>query len=362
MGRHVSPFRGKIKVASKTNRFHLGYSQSMGVCPVCKGSERREIAPGYWSCACIVPYEVMESLPTPGTPPGLGIHSLQPVLKYRMCGTEYQDGGGADGRRPDICSCGTFAVGVCVECSTPVCGMHSEMIGGRRLCLKHLRDEETRLREDSVRVAKAQADEHAAAVAAGLLSATDLSEIARILVSGPTRRPGPLSEREQDSIWRSAVEEVWDRIKSSGALREPTHDIVEFTVSGRNNRLKLQEVSREPAWCLEHLAERDSESPKGPVYIWLTKGLRIWASFATQSAWEPIYGFDRDMKGRVIGTPTIAVAIPTGDALRMRTRGKYYRREATLASAVTVWHPWKHKLTLPGPNSGREAAIAALIQ
>ena len=36
------------------------------------------------------------------------------------------------------CSCGTFAVGRCAECHTPVCAHHSGMFDGRRLCDAHL--------------------------------------------------------------------------------------------------------------------------------------------------------------------------------------------------------------------------------
>lgn len=35
-----------------------------------------------------------------------------------------------------VCSCGTFAVGLCRDCGDPVCGDHSLMAGGQRVCLQ----------------------------------------------------------------------------------------------------------------------------------------------------------------------------------------------------------------------------------
>src|SRR4051812_37117620 len=40
---------------------------------------------------------------------------------------------------PPVCTCGTFAVGICVDCHKPVCGEHSKMVHGRRLCKEHQR-------------------------------------------------------------------------------------------------------------------------------------------------------------------------------------------------------------------------------
>lgn len=37
----------------------------------------------------------------------------------------------------NTCKCGTFAVGVCLECGRSACADHSEVIDGRRLCSLH---------------------------------------------------------------------------------------------------------------------------------------------------------------------------------------------------------------------------------
>jgi hypothetical protein len=42
-----------------------------------------------------------------------------------------------------ICACGTFAVGLCKECSRPICGIHSGMWEGVRLCGDHYHKKRT---------------------------------------------------------------------------------------------------------------------------------------------------------------------------------------------------------------------------
>ena len=42
-----------------------------------------------------------------------------------------------------VCACGTFAVGLCKECSRPICGTHSGMWEIVRLCGDHYREKRT---------------------------------------------------------------------------------------------------------------------------------------------------------------------------------------------------------------------------
>jgi hypothetical protein len=74
------------------------------------------------------------------------------TIKCRECGsadvTEFKAGGYVCGHCEAVfkhvdpsgtssCSCGTFAIGRCAECHTPVCAHHSEMFDGQRLCIEH---------------------------------------------------------------------------------------------------------------------------------------------------------------------------------------------------------------------------------
>lgn len=50
-----------------------------------------------------------------------------------VCGHRYQAGRPGTAR---VCSCGTFAIGLCQDCGDPVCGDCSLMVGGQRLCTR----------------------------------------------------------------------------------------------------------------------------------------------------------------------------------------------------------------------------------
>ena len=50
------------------------------------------------------------------------------------CGHEYHEGATASTLQ---CACGTFAIGHCRDCGEPVCGDHSQLWAGVRLCSTH---------------------------------------------------------------------------------------------------------------------------------------------------------------------------------------------------------------------------------
>ena len=92
-------------------------------CPKCGSSERRSIAPGYFECLGTI----MDSWPT--TTAGGTVMVPQPV----PCGHRYHDGSAVTSS-PQICSCGTFAIGLCGSCGSPVCGDCSTLHEGHRVC------------------------------------------------------------------------------------------------------------------------------------------------------------------------------------------------------------------------------------
>jgi len=96
-------------------------------CPTCGGANREAIGPGFWRCTSVI----VDRFGGPGlTDPRLGPGVIE---RSRVCGAEYQEGGSALGGNPE-CACHTFAIGRCAECLRYVCGLHSGMIGGRRIC------------------------------------------------------------------------------------------------------------------------------------------------------------------------------------------------------------------------------------
>lgn len=89
-------------------------------CPQCGGSARDEIAPGFWRCRSMV------QVSDPHDP-----HARQGYVD-RVCGAEYQEGPPPD--QDAICGCRTFAIGYCADCAVPVCGVHSGLLDGVRVC------------------------------------------------------------------------------------------------------------------------------------------------------------------------------------------------------------------------------------
>ena len=100
-------------------------------CPTCGGSSREPIAPGFWRCTS----PRTKAWETGG--PGLTNPLLagQPgVIRHEetvVCDAEYQEGPGGGG---ETCACGRDSIGICVECHARVCGLHSQIWKGRRLC------------------------------------------------------------------------------------------------------------------------------------------------------------------------------------------------------------------------------------
>ena len=157
-------------------------------CPSCGGTERTAIAPGYFECT------------TPGittwvdmVPDGRGGARPLEQSSTQPCGERYQEGV-PPMAHGDTCECGTFAIGNCQECGTPVCGDHSGLFGGRRLCardnerLRAARAEEIRRQQIDVPTFLKLAAE---AGNPGLRTWT----LVKVTVHAPNKRRGLLGKR-----------------------------------------------------------------------------------------------------------------------------------------------------------------------
>ena len=83
-------------------------------------------------------------MPDPGAPPQLGIMRPTQVPYVAICNTSFAEGPGPAAGAP-MCDCGTYAIGICVECHKPVCGQsHCSRTGsdGRRRCTLHASERE----------------------------------------------------------------------------------------------------------------------------------------------------------------------------------------------------------------------------
>jgi hypothetical protein len=88
------------------------------ICPICGGGERIQIAPGYWECRS-------------GRLAGMQGYGSRQTPIFQTCLARYHDAGNSLSIR---CGCRTFAIGTCADCESPVCGDHSALYLGLRLC------------------------------------------------------------------------------------------------------------------------------------------------------------------------------------------------------------------------------------
>lgn len=79
----------------------------MPQCPRCGGAGASKIAPGYYQCTC-------------NNSDGYS------------CGNRYRIK--EEMIQTPLCDCGTFSIGQCSECKKYVCGIHSGLYNGNRLC------------------------------------------------------------------------------------------------------------------------------------------------------------------------------------------------------------------------------------
>jgi hypothetical protein len=104
-------------------------------CPVCDGTDRRLISPGFYEC-------VSQTL--------VGLESRllnRPV--YQTCLHRYS-AGAPTSVGSARCSCGQYSVGECAVCGQARCGDHARLIEGRFQCPSHLEDKRARDHAEAV--------------------------------------------------------------------------------------------------------------------------------------------------------------------------------------------------------------------
>lgn len=129
-----------------------------GECPACSGAAKRSVAPGYWECQSVIQETVSGLVPDQATPPWL--RRMRPVayVTERVCGQRYQTGETSAGTPK--CWCGTFSIGECAQCRTPICGDHSRLAAAR-ICVACITKEEAAQARAEAKRAAERAAEHA---------------------------------------------------------------------------------------------------------------------------------------------------------------------------------------------------------
>ncbi len=213
-------------------------------CPNCGGSEHIPIAPGYWECRSLIRFEVRRPDPVYGT-------TMVPYSDSRVCGNRYQE---IDSRTPvqiaETCACGTYAIGRCVGCQQAICGDHSGITRGARLCGS------CRASRDA---ARQQADDEAKTARL----ADDKSYVAAFLAAAAKKGfPGT------DGIY-AAKQMLSDRDKRKliKAARVD-HERKVFGVNLSDKRRKKLDAQRGAAEVEREISERNREEP-------LARGWRV---------------------------------------------------------------------------------------
>lgn len=98
----------------------------MTTCPACGSKKLEEIGPGEYKCRSSV------EVATGAHPSG----AQGPSTRWVICGEKFFDPDfvGSGAKTGSTCKCGTYSVGRCRECGTELCGQHSQIIEGGRLC------------------------------------------------------------------------------------------------------------------------------------------------------------------------------------------------------------------------------------
>src|SRR5436305_827208 len=147
-------------------------------CPSCGAMDTRsQIMTGYWRCDAVVDVDQLVAAPVTGGAPepdgGARARAAPRSGGPRRCGTVYPQSA-ADDESPRLCRCGVTAVGECSECSRPICGEHSALWRGWRVCDRDLANARMRARAREAEEQRRAAEAAAAAEAERIRRRTTL--------------------------------------------------------------------------------------------------------------------------------------------------------------------------------------------
>jgi hypothetical protein len=105
-------------------------------CPRCGGDAHRLLGANFAECTSAVPTSVEQPVADARAPGGFAVVR---ETRYEACGHRFHLGPVRDQGADRLCRCGTYAIGQCADCGTPVCGMDecSSRVEGSLLCPSH---------------------------------------------------------------------------------------------------------------------------------------------------------------------------------------------------------------------------------
>jgi hypothetical protein len=153
-------------------------------------------------------------MPAPGYPPAFQMKMPMAFPRQRVCGHEYHEASGLDEGEMQYCgTCDTGAIGRCAIDHRPVCGYHSKMRGGRRLCDECAAQFDRAAADAQVAAANAQLDRQVAGLRPRL---EQIRTVCRTLAGAPDPADKLLAlmlvaERAHDVVFAGSSKEVTER-------------------------------------------------------------------------------------------------------------------------------------------------------
>lgn len=105
-------------------------------CPSCGGVDSKQISLNYVECTSVRTVNTTDYIPDANQP-----GAMIPIFGESTVSCNQRFHIGSEPASTLQCRCGTFAIGLCAVCSTPVCGDHSAMGEVGRLCADDLERE-----------------------------------------------------------------------------------------------------------------------------------------------------------------------------------------------------------------------------
>lgn len=267
-------------------------------CPRCGGTDRTQLAEGYFECTSRV---VVGEVPP-------GVAGPAPIRQWGECGFRYQEAPRTEVPFCHVDGCGMYSVGACVECRQPICGMHMIHVDGRTLCPAHAaqvqaakaRAEQQRKEDDRASIARWVETLGAATSASEVLEALE----ALTPVATATGLRSGFVQMDVTPPSADQLRHAWWALRTGLGYRHQL-ELIEVRESGWKGNTPKLTSSPEPLWAYtlwyrdkSNLGEPRTESlltaisASGDVYSDRDRyGGRFFGFRCERAPWNNKYGY-----------------------------------------------------------------------
>jgi hypothetical protein len=232
--------------------------------------------------------------------------------------------------------CNEASIGVCGVCGKPKCSIHMvlrhyDRHTGRSVGPWPIREEGY----ETAGICRSCDDRQFSDAAAALAAATDPAEVMRLVSEGPPPHNGVPTNIAGAQEWHRALDQAWRGLIARGVLGQATHELLTTHVSGRNSRIKLEEVSRTAVWRAPHAGLILDSGAHFDVWV-REDGELFPPSWPHLSDGGGLLILSRDVKGRVTSPDPLLIVVPCRVAPLIYASGMYYQRKVELTDGITV--------------------------